>query len=231
ATTDAEGRYHLRVGPGIYQLHGPTERSETDELTVRAEEALDHDFHIPRHPRLALTGRVLAGGKPLGGAIVRGDSIGENGHSGFEAVADDQGRFRTERWNEKMLLAARGPDGTLAGIATIEPDTSQVEISVTPAATVRGRVVDAEGRPMASVSVFCRWGLEPQGVNSGLLNARILTDDQGRYKVDGVPAGIHGEIAIIQKDYQVDSQRFTTTSPAVLEQPDLVARGAVLRQP
>jgi beta-lactamase regulating signal transducer with metallopeptidase domain/protocatechuate 3,4-dioxygenase beta subunit len=235
ARTDAEGRYQLRVGPGTYQLSGPSsETRDVVDLTVHSEETLDHDFQIARAPRLELTGSVVAVGpeeKPLAGAILRGESILRLGHAGFEAVADRQGQFRTERWNDRMLVAAHSPDGTLAGVATIEPDTLQVKIPVAPAANVQGRVVDAEGRPLASVPVYCGWGAEPRERNRGPLHARVLTDDQGRYKVSGLAVGSHGEVTIIQEDHLVRAHPFTAAGPGAIELPDLVAQGPVRREP
>jgi hypothetical protein len=55
-----------------------------------------------------LTRRNLPGALILlpavAGAVVRGESMELLGHAGFEAVADGQGRFQTERWRDKMWI-------------------------------------------------------------------------------------------------------------------------------
>jgi protocatechuate 3,4-dioxygenase beta subunit len=156
AATDKDGHYSIRVGPGTYKISGP----ETDHrrLVVKEEKIVTEDFHIDRLARGPLEGVVLAktvDGKPVAGAIVQGESVKWSGHAGFEAVADDKGCFRSERWHDDMYLYVRDPKGTLATVASIGADDEKVTIVLLPAGKIQGRIVDENGKPLDGLRVTC----------------------------------------------------------------------------
>jgi protocatechuate 3,4-dioxygenase beta subunit len=132
-----------------------------------------------------LTGRVLdPGGRPLAGAWVEAAR-------GLEAETDGEGRFRLAGLpaGSPVSLLARSP-GLRGSLETAGP--GPVEIRLTPAATLEGRVTDAAGHPAAGVPLL----LGPQKTEPsdkspgadlvGAGSARTLTDDDGRYRLDSL---------------------------------------------
>ena len=51
------------------------------------------------------------------------------------------------------VLYASSPDGSRAGIATLQPDQDNVSIELHEAASISGQVVDDNGQPVASRAV------------------------------------------------------------------------------
>ncbi len=84
-TTDATGRYQIRVGPGQYVQSVPYEHLSSEQVTgrdifvepftVKDETELLRDLWIPKPDRGPISGRVVRAGEPgrgVAGAIVRG---------------------------------------------------------------------------------------------------------------------------------------------------------------
>ena len=78
------------------------------------------------------------------------------------------------------------------GVAEIEAsmtagqDTTGVRVELTPKVTVRGTVVDLEGKPVAGMSVLITNG---GAWSSGDQNKNNVTDADGRYELEHVPTG------------------------------------------
>ena len=80
-TTDAEGHYRIRLGPGDYELEADRRgRSNPTNVKISDEKELTRDLHLAPPgtrlppPTVALTGEVVdPEGKPVPGAIVRGE--------------------------------------------------------------------------------------------------------------------------------------------------------------
>ena len=141
AETGADGRYAIRVGPGRYRITGPGQY-DGEEVTVKEEETIDKDFHLPRPSGWEqLKGVVLAetvDGKPVVGAILRGEPARFDGQRGFEAVADEKGRFELQRRAVKMSVYARNPEGTLAALVSIGEDDEEAKVILTTAGKLQG---------------------------------------------------------------------------------------------
>ncbi|HEX3529928.1 MAG TPA: carboxypeptidase regulatory-like domain-containing protein [Thermoanaerobaculia bacterium] len=154
--------------------------------------ALVESGNLERRRRLpaAATARVLTGrvvgpeGRPVAGAWV------EAARS-QEAETDGDGRFRLAGLPSgatvSLLARAPGRRGALT-TATAGP----VEIRLTAAATLEGRVTDAGGHPTAGVPVLLgprRGGPGEESPAADLVatgSARTLTDDDGRYRLDSL---------------------------------------------
>jgi beta-lactamase regulating signal transducer with metallopeptidase domain/protocatechuate 3,4-dioxygenase beta subunit len=191
ATTDKDGRYAIRVGPGTYQVRGPGV-GQQDDLEVKEAGTIERDFHLERLPRGRITGEVVArvvGGKPVAGAVVRGESMGSPGHAGIEVVADGSGRFETERWRDRMWVYARNPEGTLATIMAIGEDDDTVKLVLTEAGKVKGRLVDKNGKPLPAVRILCGLHIGPKGNPHARSDLYTETDEGGRFTVPGVVLG------------------------------------------
>jgi hypothetical protein len=198
--TDEDGRYAFRVAPGGYQLTGPQlpgNQTAPDDLTVVAGRDIERGFHLPRDdwPWKTLRGVVRAkdtGGPPIAGAVMVLQTI-EVREPPAQGSADDQGRFELPRLPGKVIIYARSPAGDDAGYAVIGGDhDGEVTLVAQPAATARGRVVDENGKPWASIEVSCvvEVGLpavgrdEPPGAGES-----VTTDDDGRFTARGLLVG------------------------------------------
>ncbi len=190
AGTDKEGGYLFRVGPGDYELRGPG--TESDKIKVQAQQTIAKDFHIDRLPRGPLSGTVrhrAFNGKPIADALVTGESINNSGHAGFEAVSDNQGRFQTERWRDRMHLYARNPEGNLATMMSIGEDEEEVAILLLEAAKLKGRIIDKNGKPVALLRITCLLSIGPDKNLGGRAYFSTTTDADGRFTLGGLVVG------------------------------------------
>ncbi len=154
ATRDTEGNFSVRgVGPGTWQVEatkGDWER--TVERTVTIERGMTEVFvELPFERGLRLSGQVVEGGAPLGGAVLSvGDVYGR---------ADREGRFALEGLMPgPNQVVIRRPDfsGTQYQSIDLQTDLEGVRIELEVAtATVTGVVVDAEtGQPLDWASLM-----------------------------------------------------------------------------
>jgi beta-lactamase regulating signal transducer with metallopeptidase domain len=198
AETGADGRYSIRVGPGRYQITGPTHRGG-EEVTVKGEEKIDKDFHIAHLSELVpLKGVVLAqtvDGQPVGGAILRGMEARFDRFSPVDAVADEKGRFELNRPAARVFLYARNPEGTLAAIVTIGEDEETVKVVLSPAGKLLGRVLDKSGQPEKGASILYgpRIGPQEKPFNTYM---KTQTDAAGRFTLLGVVPGAECSIRV-----------------------------------
>lgn len=240
AKTDRDGRYEFRVGPGKYTLLGALgpAQSEQRDLTVVTEEEILQDFHFAEAQEVArvkLTGIVLNKADKKTGihdTLVTGiaDATGRLAGGHFQAVTDAGGRFTAERFLNNYVLYARSADGTLAGTEWISESAENAEIYVSPAATVTGRVVDTDGKPLANQKVRCeliiRWDDTPGGRGIGLSThypvLRTLSDEDGRFSLAGLPVGARFNIAVIEREDAIAEHKLEVTQPGIVEVPDIV---------
>jgi hypothetical protein len=191
AETDAGGRYRMRLGRGTYQLSGPDQ--EQQELVVGDDLRIERDFALLRAPVGPLRGVMVtrAGGRPVVGAAVWGESADPSGRGGFQAVTDDQGRFAVERWHARAWVYARSPDGRLAGLAALTADDAEVKVPLRPAATLAGRLVGKSGKPLPEVRLICRMEVGPKEALAGRAEVWAQPDREGRFALGGMIPGSH----------------------------------------
>lgn len=183
-TTDAEGRYQLAAKRDHYHVvvvaakghQVCVQRLQSESTPVR---------HMPDAlmlPGTTLRGRVRdADGKPIAGARVRvEDPLVVNAFvwSWFESQAqsDDKGIFEVAgvpRTGLRVTVSAPG----FPAVTRLAAHDSPLDLSLTATGFVRGRVVDADGKPMAKVSVSVASVEHQDGAE------RIASDDDGRFVV------------------------------------------------
>jgi beta-lactamase regulating signal transducer with metallopeptidase domain len=191
-STDKQGRYAFHVGPGNYVIRGP-ENVAVQKFSVGGDKPLTFDFHAPRPARGVLAGRVVLQGndaQPVADAEIVGMSRDSMIHE-LSATADSRGRFRVERWLDKMWIHARSKDGRLAGVAEIAEEQQEAIVAVKPTASVKGRLLDAATRqPLAGHDVVAIVVISsPHGGNSMNLG-QAKTDGKGRFVLGGLATGV-----------------------------------------
>lgn len=199
--TDATGGYlidNLPAGAFSMTVWAGDTAPATGEVTVEQGRTADGvDFHL-------LSGAPLAGtvseadGTPLAEAKVylrlTPRALGRT----LFATTDEEGRFSVEHLLPgKYKFTAAPHDGLPRGFGevTVNADgRSTVAVRLVEPAAIHGRVTDDAGRPIAEARVDCE--LKRSGVPSGPLalsssgtGRADLTDEQGRYTIEGLIAG------------------------------------------
>lgn len=240
ATTDAQGRYRFRVGPGRYRAIIPGSSGLSTELVVdKPDEAtIVRDFHLtePEPPKIfegRVVEKVAGGDRPLAEAMV--EAVGLGNRQGFSARADAEGRFRGPRRDDgPLVIYARSLDGKLAGFTLVPAGTDEGLATVTPASKVSGRVLDRSGQPRGGYKVQVKLESGPDFVSSGRVFRHIRTDDRGRYTLDGAVVGGVGEASVTAEDFPrslaVDVQRFEIKGEDTVEVPDLTIPSDALKE-
>lgn len=120
-----------------------------------------------------------------------------------------------ERWEEavvsffdgdkRRVVQANDSDLELAGWAWVGPDDESATIELKPAASVRGRVVRADGSPVVGALLATPYSYDPTE-KAGVLPSQPKegyyphTDAEGRFEFIGLPAGLPLTVMIDQKD-------------------------------
>jgi hypothetical protein len=229
AKADESGQYHIRLGPGHYQLRGPDPLSP-EELVVAVEEEIVRDFHLPHLSRGLLTGTVRRSGqagRAVANAVVRGESQ-VRGHAGFETFADREGRFSSERWRDRMLVYARDPEGAEAGCTEIGELDEGIMVQVSPAGTARGRVVGPKGCLRSNESVLCRMNLSLGDGTRLTFQIEVRTDLMGEYLIQGLVVGSSCDVTVLRCHWPITQWvPFTIAGPGTVEVLDLVLEETV----
>jgi beta-lactamase regulating signal transducer with metallopeptidase domain len=142
------------IARGIDQEPTGNEAGDPQSEWIRinaAQQALAQQ-HLPPAPVGEISGRVVLlsdGQKGLSRARILG--IPENPKASYvTAVADAEGNFHLPRLRGAMLFLAHNDDRSLAGMARVESTESAFVIPVGRSVAAKGRLLDSEGKPLAS---------------------------------------------------------------------------------
>ena len=179
-TTDAQGRWRFDDAPadlsGVrFQIEAPrflpgsgAASRKTDAVTV-----LKRGFTV--------RGRVLdAQGQPIAGASVRG---GEMFNSRSQSKTDARGEFLLENCAPGASVVTVRAEHFAPDLREVHPeDRPTVEFRLGPGHTLRGKVVDRGGHPVAGMTIAAdTW----RGHRS--LDVRFDTDKDGRFEWRDAP--------------------------------------------
>lgn len=163
--TDSDGHFEIGALLGLFgsvMFEHPEYQAtswgamDTETLTTRPST----DLAIELNAGAAIAGLVHdADGVPIGGALVR---IGGR----TEARSGDDGTFRFGGLSEETVRGGFSLDVTCPGymeyLATAHPAADgRYDVTLTPLLQIRGRVVDGEGRPVRSFTLFTGPGAAP----------------------------------------------------------------------
>jgi RNA polymerase sigma factor (sigma-70 family) len=198
--TDAVGRYSIRVGPGTYTLMGPP-RTTNEKITVKDEAEIVRDFRMPRPEKGSLTGRVVqTGARDMGvaGAMVEGIAANSSAAT-FAATSDAEGRFKTERSLDPLVIFAKSPDGSLGAIVEVGAEDPEVVIALSPTATATGLLLDEQGKPAANQQLY--WGRrvyldEDKRVSTECFAPKVETDKAGKFSLASLVVGQEYKISV-----------------------------------
>ena len=189
--TGADGRWSYRGMPlqGVrIRVQHPDYADETHDFRPGdiAPEG-PNDIGVMRMAKgLTLSGCVLdPAGNPVAGAQV---ARGLNGFTHADAPwleTDRDGRFRVTQADRGSLVLTVRAKGLAPDMRTIEvkPALEPILVRLQPPNTIRGRVVDRDGRKIAGarVSIGSWRGLNPIPIST-------TTDDAGRFALEDAPA-------------------------------------------
>lgn len=190
---DDEGRYEVRLAAGEYEFRDLILRkSEFLRVDGTGEIARDFTWAIP--PSFELAGTVVdasrgAARPPVSGALVRLFRPGRPVYANVQALSGPDGRFTLNR-TAAAALHAKDRDGTLAALADVAADAKDVVLALAPAATVSGRLVAADGRPVVGNGLSIRRALGPGDGDKGAYHEWLRCDRDGRFLVAGLVPGL-----------------------------------------
>jgi len=174
----------LRVGaryPGFVAPLVPVEIPDGPKtVEVRLELA-------PEAPDAGPAVRVVdTEGKPVVDAEVGHDEDPERPRRAWTRSTDEAGRTRVSpKWVGKHFYA-RVPGRAISAWTQFPKDAEEIVLTVRPGARVIGRVLDRATRaPLPDLEVHLHLGSDPSG-----LEWSTRTDEDGRYRFDGVPPGL-----------------------------------------
>jgi len=229
AKTDAHGQFLLEgIHPGAnVMLEASAEEARTDRPTQSAAGATTPaKLVISGANTVALFGRVVdADDRPVSGALVRIRSrpLKDDGHpepgpirfAEGEVRTDGDGRFRTPRQIKRgygYRAEVKPVDETFMPESSpwlaIKNETRPFfpKMGLRRLRTVRGRIVDSQGKPVAGASV--------RQAGDGPAPTHDVTDSEGRFALPGVVAG--PAFVFVAKDgYRFEGKPIKTSAAVV----------------
>jgi protocatechuate 3,4-dioxygenase beta subunit len=105
----------------------------------------------------------------------------------WTAQSDPEGRFTIDTIEKGEALrveaAAEGFETTTRRAVTVQAESPAIRLVLRRTGTLTGRVLGPEGQPHAATVVFAGSGVWPARA--------VSTDDEGRFRVTGVPGGVY----------------------------------------
>ena len=145
-------------------------------------------YKITAEPGVTVEGVVYDGttNKTLPGAKVHADN-------GYEVTADERGAFRISGVSDDLTAYAAGYAPETKGIDADDEETVRVEFRLSPGLILRGKVLDASGKPLPGVRVSVAVDALDLDSSSDALEGRLIdllastTNATGSYELAGLP--------------------------------------------
>jgi protocatechuate 3,4-dioxygenase beta subunit len=190
---------------------------------VRPEVPPDAPVSLALKPAVVLTGRVVdAEDRPLAGAsvqVVPADPIPyyrglRDLVSGFTR---EDGTFRLRGVPSRSMLqvgaeaAGFAPAEQMASTGEPGRSPAPLRIELGPGSSLTGRLVDADGRPVAGTEILLRdLGSLDAGLAAIPRESRTVTDVSGRFQLDHLAGGVHrlsaGSTASVLSEVEIPDQ-------------------------
>lgn len=216
---DADGNYSITVLPGTHRVafdygngqqyaYGTFVRDQAKRFTVAGGQTVTvNDVKLQTG---AIAGHVTnPDGSPAADVKVTANGIGASGvattdSAGAYRIADlPPGDYRVSfelpsgalQWAHQILDSSQAPSFTVAGGAT-----TTVDEQLLPTGSLAGHFTDANGQPVANISVWVE-GDHIDGPTIG-----TTTDADGAYRIDGIPAA--GSYRVRFHDWQTHLDQY-----------------------
>jgi beta-lactamase regulating signal transducer with metallopeptidase domain/Leucine-rich repeat (LRR) protein len=167
-------------------------------------------------------------GKPVPGALVlplpHGGHPAETDENGeFELAGPSRGSFERCILN----LFARDPGRNLGAVVKLGDYSKPIDITLTPAVTVTGRVTDPQGNPIAGADVG-RASVRTKTYGAGFgLTVWPPADSHGRFALKALPLGYEYSMGVSADGYGSERVRLGLLSePGIKELEDIVLQPA-----
>lgn len=171
---DPKGNYEALLGPGDYEVMAPAHRGRP---TIHVDGGGEFPLNF-LGPPVTLTGLVVES-VPGGGERPAKAHVTVASANSFTSVRiDEAGRFQVTRPDDDAVLFVVGANGVAA--VKVAEGTKEVKVVLGPPATLSGRVVDAQGRPLVGEGPEMRMIDGPGG-----LPALVFSTAVSRFKPDG----------------------------------------------
>jgi protocatechuate 3,4-dioxygenase beta subunit len=206
----ADGSFRFSgLQPGAYRIDARAEGFVAGgppgmrrvEVVLSADGAASsvRDLRLVLRRAAAVSGRIVASGRPVAGAKIGVYYLSAQGLNGeldsyvvdAAATSDERGKFELIQLTPgRLKLLVEAPDYALAESPTIllEPGESfgPLVVDLAPSATIAGAVVDAAGEPVEAELV-----LRASAVGSADMpnSRRVRAGRDGRYVFRNIPAG------------------------------------------
>jgi protocatechuate 3,4-dioxygenase beta subunit len=227
--SDKDGIARIRLMPGEYQMssvykQGYSQQRIQDTVTIEDGKTERLEYELAGMPKI--TGVVRdERGKSLEGVKLRVCPMGGS----QDATTDAEGRFEAVydlggwggRGTPIMFLVGRYETGNLAAAVEIEEDASQVDIILKPAVTFTGRVVDPDGKGIASARITIMLRVSSWGSSIG--RDRITTDEQGKFEIKAIPTEHKYSLYVVAEGYGEIRKEEISTDDAVNNHLDIGA--------
>jgi len=205
AETNESGEFEFFAGAGEYSIRGSNQK-EPVELSISDQKEVEVNFDLDRPQSGTLVGRVVdPSGKALKGVEIQGiyAASGANGFQ-FKASTNAEGEFKVERELLQSVVRARTEDGKFAAIIEIGPDDATLEIELAATIPATGRLVDAEGKPLADKKIkFGRYVYMGEPGSSPFMTCfgtTVPTDEKGVFTLNQLVPEAKYDISVVTKE-------------------------------
>ncbi len=148
-----------------------------------------------------LLGKVVdQNGKPVAGAKIEAHAVRETKMFGHvHTTTDADGNWKAHRLDVPVQLVAKSADGKLAVGLRLEPDKSEITLTLAPAALAKGTLLDADGAPTTNqeLSYAVRVPADETKPDSPWANAfggKVTTDAEGKFTLTGLVPGLSYDV-------------------------------------
>ena len=189
--TNADGLARLRVPPGESRLRMWADAydyfTDPEPVIIARGESIRREVSLVAYP--VVTGIVRdPSGQPVAGAIVSSKPVCEEA-----SRTDEKGRFKVawrQTWRpsgniRKVLILARDQERNLAGLAEVKDQAQTLDVTLSPAFVVRGRITDPNGKAIPAATVSLRASMPGWLTDAA---PAVITDANGFYEARAVPA-------------------------------------------
>ncbi|MCA9263070.1 MAG: thioredoxin family protein [Planctomycetales bacterium] len=225
--TNKQGEYEFYVGPGSFQIGGPSQvKSQAFEIAADDDiTSLEFNFDSPRPEAGPITIAVVTGNPPVpvANAVVEGKYRAFVNQFPLRLRTGPGGSVAATRALHPTVVYAQSEDRTMAGIMEIDSEQPSATIAIGPVASAHGTIIDqTSGEPLANTKVF--WGRRVyQGDDNSpyevAWGGTEITDAEGAFALQGLVVGQAYDLSVPRGDGSYGS--LTSITPERAERIDL----------